>query len=849
MTRAYITIFTVILLEILILFLACMNHSSSPLTPDTGSGASITSRGHDGSADVERSTARPELWGYYKVAYDSQSRDLSVVPVRGTSYAFNVVNFLQPPMGSATSIGIDVLDDSQFQTSGRLDIRVMLHHPFPGQTFYNGFDVCGIFVTEGSLHSLYNYRLTYADYTQDPTLMNPDGYTRWMNPTEFLSGDVLGYEPGFWGTSESSENSGFVAGATLNPYRYFAHGLGPDDDVHEWLGIPGNIQDRGLFPSGASCSRDYHLHFPIINDKLVFVFNYAVLANWEAPSTNPPTDPVNDFPPGANAGWPLHLFITDNSNAYYTAEESGGTLSIDLEIFDWNALDNPDGVQGEIESFTLWSNEQLFSGGWASIMDTEADWNSGFIASTSVASIELPVSPGKAGDISVWVEVESTNPGYYDQGFGADVPDEPLAAYTEFTLNVLDCPKAGHGQIEGNSSTGSGQYLDNVVITGEDFVAGPSLGFWLEQIVADGGAGETEPYKIYATDVQYITDYSVSADFDLTDAPYGDYGLGCVNGCGTVTDPSENWNGEPVLMMRTQTPSGIHVVSNRTGPAPSPLEFLMLYWDPIVDAEIYRVYARFYDINGTLSGPQTLLATTTETEYAVSISSLPMGASGILELWSTSLPGLQPNKIGYESFPSTHAFIYMQDFENSLGAWQVRKEDFIKDWSFVRSTVECAYSGIWGLKSLQHPDQPVWTLFASPPIDVPEESTHVYMEFVHNLFDVNEENGGYQVGWLSTLPTDGQTYVDSWHPIPVDAYGYGYSDTDSLALREEFGCTVDDDNNFQDDSGNWIGWHLSGFDLSAMLTSDVNSHAAIGAAVVEYDHPEIAIDDVIIIVY
>jgi len=849
MSRAYIGLAAIILFEILVLFIGCQGGKSGPVLPDiaeTGPSPELTPFEQEWQSQ-EKTDSPPALWGFHQVSYDSHTGQIETVPLRGPMFAANVVNFLQPPMGSSTGVTVGVLDDSTFYTDGRIDVRIILHHPFPGQDVYTGFDVCGIFITEGSESSAYNSNLRYANPSQDPVLLNPDGYTRWMNPSEFLTGDIFGYEPGFWGTSESSENSGFVAGATLNPYRYFAQYLGPNDDLHEWLDDPSNIDRRGIFPAGTSCSRDYELEFPIINNKHVFIFNYAVMANWEPPTVEPPNDPITDFPPDANARWPLHIFATDNSNTYYTEDDAGGNISVDLEIFDWDAFSNPKGVPGEVSGFVLWSDEPLIDGGWAEIMDTEVEWNSGFTASTSVATIDLIASPAQSGEIPLWIEIQSSNPSTYDQGLGADVPGDPLSAYCMVMVDVKTCPKAGSGTID-DDGVNSGEFLDDVTITGDGFVDGPDLGSWLELIDAGGEAGETEPYQVHATDVHFIDENTITADFDLTNAPFGDYGLGCTNGCGTVTEPEENFELSPVqkLKIKLPKPMNIGLATNRHGQYAEPLSFVQVTWNPVPNALYYRLYAKFYDINGNPLGQGNVIATATTTDYTINLQNLPNGTSGIVEIWVTSLPGLLPKLLGYESGPSAHGFIFLQDFEGGLGAWSTVAETSY-DWRMIRSTDNCVFSGEWGLKTYGHPQYAEWVMLLSPKIPEVFAADTVMVEFAHRYSDINEDNG-YQVGWVASPPVDGYPQVTGYHPLPTVYYGTAYNDTSSPALQTEFGCSQYNDNNWQGDD-DMTPWYLSGLDASEILGDSIGNYITFGAAVTGYDHIEVNMDDVVILVY
>ena len=303
MDRNRIFITGLVTLEIMILFLGCQGDSNSPITPGQTVPGNQNSDSPDLSGNGAPRTAAntPVLWGLYSVSYNNDLKSFEVIPLRGPTFVVNVVHFVQPPAGSQFNMDVDILDDSEIAVNGTVDVRVNLHHPFPGQKQYTGFDVCGIFLSEGSLSSNWNASLTYAEQSQDPVVLNPDGYTRWMNPTEFLTGNIFGFEPGYWGTSESSENSGFLAGATLNPYKYFAQMLGPGMTLAEWLEEPESVSNRGMFPPGATCSRDYELKFPMKGGVPEFMFDYAILANWAEPTVTPVVDPLSDFPPQANA--------------------------------------------------------------------------------------------------------------------------------------------------------------------------------------------------------------------------------------------------------------------------------------------------------------------------------------------------------------------------------------------------------------------------------------------------------------------------------------------------------------------------------------------------------------------
>jgi hypothetical protein len=67
-----------------------------------------------------------------------------------------------------------------------------------------------------------------------------------------------------------------------------------------------------------------------------FVFNYAVYANYHAPTGTPPYD-LEDFPiETANSAEAFCASVNElESNLYWDGDEGGGSISMDVEVFDW----------------------------------------------------------------------------------------------------------------------------------------------------------------------------------------------------------------------------------------------------------------------------------------------------------------------------------------------------------------------------------------------------------------------------------------------------------------------------------------------------------------------------------
>ena len=239
-----------------------------------------------GASGFARQT-QTNLWGYYDVYIDIASQTVEAVEDRQAMFTANVVNFINSnPAGlgfhiNSTPVGSGYVD---------VDIDVSIHHPFPGMPQYNGYDVRGVFMGDGSASLKYNPNLHYPVLGTDQFMLadpvdgfgGPDGYTRWFNKQEFSTGGMplLQYTQGKLATS------GFNGTATLNAYKYFADGLGANQDLWTWLNA--NSGQHGVFSSGTTNTRNYYLRFPTAKG---VKFGYAILANWEAPNVHPSNAP------------------------------------------------------------------------------------------------------------------------------------------------------------------------------------------------------------------------------------------------------------------------------------------------------------------------------------------------------------------------------------------------------------------------------------------------------------------------------------------------------------------------------------------------------------------------------
>ena len=181
-----------------------------------------------------------------------------------------------------------------------------------------------------------------------PKLLDPDGWTRWWNPTEFpLAGTILGYTDGAFGMKDSQVNFR----ATINPYKYFANGFTVN------AAFPGglDLSRRGVFMATSNVNwRHYSINFGTQSNW--YVFNYAVDAshwfdpNWPG-SPQPTASQVPDpfFPIEANQAEAFAIDVSSQMNNLYYKDPShaGGDLHLLLNIYDWQGLKRPAGYRAK----------------------------------------------------------------------------------------------------------------------------------------------------------------------------------------------------------------------------------------------------------------------------------------------------------------------------------------------------------------------------------------------------------------------------------------------------------------------------------------------------------------------
>lgn len=409
------------ILPAIILVLAIAGCStSSGLTPeDDSSGGPSRTAPKSGYGRI--------LWGLWDVTINPDDGSVDAVMLRNADFTANVTQFMQPLFSAINWVSIQVQPGTNFG-EGYIIVNVTLRHPFNGKNFYNGFDVRGIFMADGSYNGTYDPTVLYAG-EGDTQLLNADGYTRWWNPTEFLTYNTLfGYTPGNLAPP-------VFPLATVNPFKYFADDL----DVNEPFSQV-DISKRGFFTSTPGVNtRRYEIQFKKDGGKPVFKFQYAVDASWAPPDpAYKPDYPAEAFPLEANCREAFMVDVTDaGSTAWWEdTDDYGGELVLDITVGDWQGAVNPQGPLGEVAA--IWIEGPILNGavevlGNADIISLESYK---FIAEVTLDNLLLT----QAGTEELFGTVISAAPNSYEPqtpgGSNFDYPIAPLAAFFKCTVEI-----------------------------------------------------------------------------------------------------------------------------------------------------------------------------------------------------------------------------------------------------------------------------------------------------------------------------------------------------------------------------------------------------------------------------
>ncbi len=383
---------------ILMLATACSGSNTSVLPDQTG------------IAKTTAGDSSHQLWGLYQFTFDPDAGNIEVAPLRGCDMHLNAIVFLEPPP-------LSLLTLEHIEFNGNLvTADIGLRHPFLGLNEFTGFDVCGVFISKGSLNGFTDTDIVMAG-EGDTRLLNPDGLTRWWNPSEFpYDGTMFGYKDGLLGTKDSVADFN----CTINGYKYFADGLGPTDDY-----LTVDPSKRGVFSAGAKNIRRYELELGDTG----LVFNYAIDANWQFPDGQKPWAVPGDFPPTANRPEAWGVDITETSNSLYNngSGDSGGELGLSIDVYDHY---NPDLNTVRVESpgnFDMVESSTPVGGG------------NGY----STYEIEISDATPTPGSINLLITVESEV-----EDYGGILPGKKQAVYFTHASTVEESSPAN--PVEGN---------------------------------------------------------------------------------------------------------------------------------------------------------------------------------------------------------------------------------------------------------------------------------------------------------------------------------------------------------------------------------------------------------------
>ncbi len=341
--------------------------------------------------------------GYFQFIADPAAGTLECIPLRDVAMHLNALRFLEPPPFLYLS-----LEYVQFN-GNIIDVDIGLRHPFLGLDQFTGFDVSGIFITNGSVTGFDDPDIRMAG-PGDTRLLNPDGFTRWWNPDEFPvnNGTIFGYTDGLLGAPDSSADYN----STLNAYKYYCDDIGADTPSNDVI-----LGNRGMFSAGQKNIRHYTIE--IGGDGLVF--NYAIDANWKFPVGDPPYDVPDCFAPAANRPEAWAVSVTEMDNSLYYEESTGiggGELSLAFNLYDWFNADLNDVY---IESLS--GIPQKFAGsptgGGGNYSTYQIDIN----------GLDLTQN----GEIEILITAESEVVDY-----GGLLPGKPVSAYFTVAVTVDD---------------------------------------------------------------------------------------------------------------------------------------------------------------------------------------------------------------------------------------------------------------------------------------------------------------------------------------------------------------------------------------------------------------------------
>ncbi|HDS30569.1 MAG TPA: PKD domain-containing protein, partial [Firmicutes bacterium] len=384
------------------LAIGCSGGNSDPLTLEVQ-----TPRHESGSLNQQL------LLGFYDITIDPDTLEAQIIPLRGIDFQVNIVKFLQPPAGNPANISLKINPGGTNISEGIIDLDISITHPFPGSNM-RGFDVRAIVMGKKATQlSWFDYDVQYPK-PDEFRLLNADGYTRWWNTVEFLTPGLFGFTPTFLGSG--------TAKGTVNAYKYYCDGLGASDPLDIDISTRGTFSTQDELGDPNKLTRQFVLKFPLVGGAPEIQFQYAIAASFVQPAfgTEPPAQ-IDDFTLEANCpeAYKIELTVDPDSTAYYISTQAGGDLKLRIEVFDWQALENPDGVPGEIDNIVL-ESPSMWSGFVHPMTEGTLVPTTNETSSAWMVDIENVTPKDEFQDI--FITVQSKNPNSY-------APPNPLAIY------------------------------------------------------------------------------------------------------------------------------------------------------------------------------------------------------------------------------------------------------------------------------------------------------------------------------------------------------------------------------------------------------------------------------------
>ena len=351
------------------------------------------------AAAIPRGTSQSlsdhSLWGLWQGVIDQSTETIDFTQLRTSAFHLNALPFLEPP-----PLVHLTLESLEFN-GNIIEADIGLRHPFLSLTEFTGFDVCGIFITNGSVSGFTSPDILMAG-DGDTRLLNPDGYSRWWNPAEFPInlGTIDSYNDGLLGAPYSYA----YFNSTLNGYKYFSDELQPDDPVSA-----AKPSARGVFSAGQKNVR----HYTIEIGSEGLIFNYAIDACWQFPSGSPPYSVPDSFGQVANRpeAWNISVTVTENS-LWNDGNENGGHFELLIDVYDhFNA---------ELNTVVIESPGNFPLAQSSAPIETGAGYARYELSTTD----ETPAE----GTIDILISAVS------EEEYGPVIPGENIAAY--FTIDV-----------------------------------------------------------------------------------------------------------------------------------------------------------------------------------------------------------------------------------------------------------------------------------------------------------------------------------------------------------------------------------------------------------------------------